>query len=251
MKMIKNIANGIAEENLFVETISANAKLAVQQVSAVRIGLTENYHSLSEKMISKGDIIIDPKDSSVYVASGEQHDGHPIGLHPKKRKKFNPASLTHSSDVEHPGLRKAAARVASEHPTRRVHVHNSPIGEAVTNLSDQPLSAKDKGIRTKEKMPKPGDTSKGAEVHNDEEIFDTFMKKAGKTEKHKLGDKDGGNANVEVTESLSDRTIDSLEDKLVEIKSKLKGMRDRKDIAELERQKLSVQKMIKHKKETK
>lgn len=254
MDMIKNIAEQIAEETAFVNTIAARANEAVQAISNARIGLSEDYkRGTSDTYIGKGDIVIDPNDRAAYVATGEEHNGKPIVANKTKRKALEKEFVTLGAHVHNPALRKAANRVSTEHPTRRVHVYGAlprkvTVGEATTNLSDQPLATKDQGIRKHECQPKKGDTSKGAEVNNDQEIFDTFMKKAGKTEKHQLGDSDAGNGKQEVSESLSDMTADGIEDKISEIKGRLKGMRDRKEITALERQKLALTKMLAHKK---
>lgn len=201
MEIIKSLAAAASQDDKIVESLSKQAHVLVSLVPVARLGILEDYKKGEVNThVGKGDIVIHPDEKAAYVATGNaDQTGRFEIMNKHKRRMIHPELVTVGSRVADPVMKKAAGRLATEHPTRKVHVYGSlpkkeKIGEATTNLDDNPLPSKDKGIASTWKAPKShNDTTKGGEVHNDEEQFITSMKQAGKVKKHKLGDKDAGN----------------------------------------------------------
>lgn len=210
MEFIKNLVLTIEQETTLIETLISQGCLAVDANPNPRLGLvieTTDAVTSGTATVKKGDIVLDPADQTVFVATGAFKNGRPIVRNSQKVKTLEPEFVTVGASAEHPAIKKAAARLATQYADRRVLVYGA-LGfgkkkNVVESSSSNPvvndkLPVKDPGIPAefgsswKEKKSKKGTTSDGSEVNNDEKPFVTWLKKSKMKEK-KLGDCDPGN----------------------------------------------------------
>jgi hypothetical protein len=222
MSVIQSLVS--ADEALINGLLEA-ADRAIETVSfKPSIGLTEGR--MDNVQIKQGDLILDPAEKTIFIATGQFHQGKPVVANQAKKKVIEPELLVVGNMASTPLVQRAAQKLAIKHPDRRVLVYGdaqpqpeAPVedlsmAESVEPLlaqlakkadkanpvSDQPLPTKDEHVRpaslktymaniqaSKDK------TTTGSTVKNDKTPWLTFIKAAGKTEDGTPGDDNPGN----------------------------------------------------------
>lgn len=222
MSIIQALAS---TDDELIAGLLASADSAVEHVTfKPSIGLTEGPND--NVQIKQGDLILDPSEGGVMVATGQFYQGKPVVASRDKKKILEPELLVVGNAAKTPMLQRAAQKLAMKYPDRRILVYGdapTPAEEPVEDLSmaesttsllsqlakkadkanpvsDQPLPAKDDHVRVaglKDYMSaiasKKDKTSTGSTVKNDKTPWLTFLKAAGKTEDGTPGDDNPGN----------------------------------------------------------
>jgi hypothetical protein len=157
MDIFNTIIDSMNKEKAVVQSIVEAAEEAVRSgPSNMRIGLTEKIDYSNNITVSKGNIVLDVDEKTVYVATGEYKGDEPIVASAVgATKSIQPELVIVGHHASTPAVRKAVDRLAVKYPDRRILVYG-----------DLPM---------KDTM-ESADTTKGASVHNDSDPWGTWMK---------------------------------------------------------------------------
>lgn len=159
MDIINSIVSSIEESETVVESIVvATAKLIESLPPLRRLGILSEFDHEGNTAVKKGDIILDTGEKAIYLASGEvTADGKHVAVGMNGvRKTLEPEFVLVGQYAANPMVKKAAGRLATKYPDRRVLTYGalpqpSPIGEAAK------------------------ESTKGSSVKNDSDPWCTWM----------------------------------------------------------------------------
>lgn len=143
MDIINSIVSSIEESEAIVTSIVESTQKLVESLPPVyRLGILTEFDHEGNTAVRKGDIVLDTNEKAVYIATGEvSAEGKHvvIGMN-KVRKALEPEFILVGQYAADPNVKKAAGRLATKYPDRRVLTYGAlpqptPIGESKKETS--------------------------------------------------------------------------------------------------------------------
>jgi hypothetical protein len=156
MDIINNIVDTLGKSEAVIESIVGAADRLVAETAPIRrLGLDVGYTDEGMTAVRKGDIVLDTGKKSVYIATGNYtNDGKLIVVgRGGMQEALEPEFILVGQHAADPTVKKAAGRLASKYPDRRVLTYGAlprSVGEST-------------------------ETTKGASVKNDDDPWCTWM----------------------------------------------------------------------------